>query len=70
MSTAKLRTIALDNATHRRLRLHVHAMREDGDAAEQLMRAGSAAVNAWIDAREGGEAATDDEAELHRRWQR
>ena len=50
---SKLRTVPLDDATHRRLRLYCHGLHEDGEAGEALARVAGEAVNAWIDAREG-----------------
>ena len=52
---SKLRTVPLDDATHRRLRLYCHGLHEDGEAGETIARIAGDAVNAWIDRQEGGE---------------
>jgi len=60
---SKLRTVPLDDATHRRLRLHVHGLREEGEAGEALARVAALAINAWIDRQDGAlpdVQATDD----------
>jgi hypothetical protein len=49
---SKLRTVPLDDATHRRLRLYCHGLHEDGEAGETLARVAGEAVNAWIDGQE------------------
>lgn len=50
---SKLRTVPLDDATHRRLRLYCHGLHEDGEAGEVIARVAGEAVNAWIDGQEG-----------------
>lgn len=81
---SKLRTVPLDDATHRRLRLYCHGLHEDGEAGETLARIAGEAVNAWIDRQEAPWVVTtasgpvpadvgdpsEGEGELYGRWRR
>lgn len=75
---SKMRTVPLDDATHRRLRLYVHGLREDGDASVALARVAAEAVNAYIDRQEGGEPVavcvvgdpSEGEGELYGQWRK
>lgn len=51
----KLRTIPLDDDTHRRLRVYVHGTGDCEDMGVALARVGSQAVNAWLDAQEAAQ---------------
>ena len=50
---SKLRTIPLDDATHRRLRLYAHGLHEPGEAGETIARVAGEAIGAWLDRQEG-----------------
>ena len=49
---SKLRTIALSDATHRRLRLYCHGLHEPGEAGETIARVAAQAIGAWLDRQE------------------
>lgn len=50
---SKLRTIPLDDATHRRLRLYAHGLHEPGEAGETIARVAGEAISEHIDRQEG-----------------